>query len=198
MHDHAQVHSTSKDQPGILSNSRQAVVRRLLSSEPSAVRKNELTYDSESQALRSTTPQTYVLLPRTLEPAALLPRRRPCPLCVIYREMLEKGKSAARKWSVLGKRFRKQPSSSISEAAQSTFEFDSAKHPSTSHLSIATSGGAASPQEASTPLFVRGSSDPLPLLTPIDSTGKERHTTRTFSLRRLRYEPPHNNKPKDE
>ena len=198
MHDHAQVHSTSKEQPGIISNSRQAVVRRLLSSEPSAVRKNELTYESESQALRSTTPESSVLLPRTPDPAALLPWRRPCPLCVIYREMLEKGKSAAKKWSVLGKRFRKQPSSSTSEAAQLTFDFDAANHPSTFPLSVATPGGAASPLEASTPLFARGSSDPLPLLTPIDSTGKERHTTRTFSLRRLRYEPPHNNKPKDE
>jgi len=196
MHARAQALSTSMDHHRILSNSRESVVRRLLSSSrmPSALRKNELTYERESQALRPTTPESSMLLPMTREPAMLLPRRHPCPLCAIYREMFEEGKAPAKKWSVLGKRFKKQPSSSASEAAQSTFEFDSANHPSTSPLSI----GAASPQEASTPLFARRSSEPLRLLTSSVSAGKESHDTSAFSFRRFRSAPSLNNKPKDE
>ena len=186
MQAHAQAPPTSVDHHHqIISHSRQAVVRRLLSSLSSA-RKNELTYERESQTLRSTTPESPVLPSRTLEPAVLLPRRRPCPLCVVYREMFEKGQSPAKKWSLLSKRFKKQPSSSTSEAAQSPFDLDSANHPFTCPLSIATPDGAASPHEASTPLFARGSSDPLRLRTPIVSAGKERHDTSAVTFGRRR------------
>ncbi|KAJ1472690.1 hypothetical protein T484DRAFT_1752556 [Baffinella frigidus] len=183
--------ATSMDHHRMLSHSRQAVSRRLLSSLPSALRKNEPT--DESQAMRARTLEPTVLLSQR-RPSVLLPQRRPCPLCVIYREIFEKGKSPAKAWSVLGKRFKVVGETSSSASA----------------LSLATTDGAASPQEASSPLFARCSSEPPRLLTPIVSPSKEHHVhhhdscyeqghTRTLACRRFLSDPSHNTaQPRDE
>ena len=162
------------DHNRILSNSRQAVSRRLLSDLPSTLRKNDLTSDNQALDARTFDPSDEPGPPRQ-DVRPILPQRRPCPLCVIYRELF--GKSPAKTWSVFGKHFKERPNTS--EPDEAPFGSDSANHPSASALSITTTDGgrAASPQEASSPLFARCSSDPPSLLSRIVSVSKKRHVT---------------------
>ena len=209
---HAEALSTSMDHHRILSFSRQAVLRRLLSDLPSTLHKNDLT--SDNLDARTFDPSEEPGPPRQ-DVRPILPQRRPCPLCVIYRQMF--GKSPAKTWSAFGKRFKERPNTS--EPDEAPFGSDSANNASASALSITTTddGRAASPQEASSPLFARCSSDPPSLLTRIVSASKKRHVTTDGrgqrevvhrrascdtgakdTFRRLRSDPSKNSKPREE
>ena len=231
---HAEALAMSMDHHRILAHSRQAVARRLLSSLPSAPQHNVRT---ENQDLRAKTIEPSVPLPQR-RPAPLAALAVLAQLksqenahtelyelgdCIAHPEtacncvkVKIMGQSPATAWSMLGRRFKARhcssacaPPSCARHRRSSCLDFDSSKHPSESPLSSATTEAASSPQETSTPLFTRCTSDPPRLLSPLVSASKERHVHRrasdtsaqdntAFALRRLRSEPIRATKPRDE